>query len=50
MPVPKDCIKAIGKTEIVVSLKTKDPMATKASVARLEAFWTARFNEARGSK
>jgi|GEM_PF-2353520 len=23
MPVPKDCIKAIGKTEIVVSLKPK---------------------------
>ncbi len=50
MLVPKDCIEAIGKTEIVVSLKTKDPTATKATVARLEAFWTARFNEARESK
>ena len=54
MLVPKDCIEAIGKTEIVISLKTKDPLATKtkteATVARLEAFWTAQFNEARGSK
>jgi len=29
MPVPRDCVKAIGKTETVVSLKTKDPLATK---------------------
>ena len=50
MRVPQDCTEEIGKKEIVVSLKTKDDSAVKASAARLEAFWTERFKEAREAK
>lgn len=50
MPVPKDCVKTIGKTEVVISLKTRDPSAAKVSAERMKALWTERFKQAREGK
>jgi hypothetical protein len=50
MLVPKDCIEKFGKTEIVIALKTSDPLAAKAAAGRFKAFWADRFEKARESK
>ena len=47
MRVPKDCVKKIGKREIVQSLKTEDPLEARKEAQRLEKIWAAKFNEAR---
>jgi integrase len=50
MPVPKDCIKTIGKTEIILTLKTGDPLTAKTEAEKLEALWTGNFEKVRNSK
>ena len=47
MLVPKDCVKTIGKREIVIALKTSDPLVAKTSAAKLGAFWAEQFKKAR---
>jgi len=45
--VPKDCVSNVGKKEVLQSLKTTDPLEARKMAGKLEADWTARFEEMR---
>jgi len=47
MPVPKSCIRKIGKSEILQSLKTSDPAEAAVAAKKLRAAWTTQFKSAR---
>lgn len=47
MGVPKDCVTAVGKTEVTESLKTTDKLEANAAAARLKKTWTAKFEAIR---
>lgn len=50
MRVPDDCIRQLGKKEIVQSLHTGDPLEAKTSAAQLEEQWKQKFNTVRKHK
>jgi hypothetical protein len=47
MPVPKNCIQKIGKSEIVQSLKTADSAEAAVAARKLRVFWINEFKSAR---
>ncbi|MFA5689310.1 MAG: DUF6538 domain-containing protein [Kiritimatiellales bacterium] len=47
MRVPKDCLSAIGRREIVQSLKTDDPVKAKIEAKKLTALWMNEFHRIR---
>jgi integrase len=47
MGVPKDCVKALGKTEITQSLYTTDKVKAMSEAQRLTDTWSAKFNRMR---
>ena len=50
MRVPKDCIKKIGKREIVQSLKTSDPVVAAEAAKKLARQWEDKFKACRSVK
>ena len=47
MGVPKDCAKALGKTEITQSLRTTDKVKAMAEAQRLTDTWSTKFKRMR---
>lgn len=47
MPVPKDCVRKIGKTEIVQSLRTDNPLEAQKAAKFLEQTWANKFRAIR---
>ena len=45
--VPKDCVEEIGQSEIVESLRTKNPLAADRLAEPLREKWKKRFKEVR---